>query len=272
MQRAAHALQPLALADWGMSLPPVRFLTGARFFHQTAFCARSLTRACDTELRFEFFDDGSLRPADIALLTGLFPSARIVPEEDCVMRLNRHLPESDYPTLRTMRAFSPLTRKLLDLRAGLSGPSLYLDSDMLFFAPPRELIEWLRSPTGAIYMREPGEGGAYVDALPVLEEQLGDRIAPGVNTGIVALDDARIDWKTLERWAAQLSEAQRRHMWAEQTLMARQLTSLNARALSCDDYQVCTSRRDLTRTRPVMRHYVHKAKMPYVAGEWRHCE
>ena len=267
MRRAAAALTPIDLPV-AVDLPPVRFLTGARFAHQTAFCAYSLCRTAGFTPRLEFFDDGSLSPAQARLLGGLFPGSRVIPSAESFHALEQHLPASRFPSLRFARERSPFMRKLLDMRAGHRGPSLYLDSDMLFFSRPVELIAWLRSPCGERFMAEPGAGG-YVDTPEILARDLGRTLTPGVNAGILALDDDDIDWPAFERTAAALGETRLSHLWAEQTLSAWFLSRPSAQALDAAAYRVCFSRRDLAGPDPVLRHYVHKSKAPYVSGEWR---
>jgi hypothetical protein len=268
MREAAAALSPPAFPT-AADLPPVRFLTGERFAHQTAFCARSLCITAGFVPTIQFFDDGSLLPEQAERLGNLFPGSSIIPATESFAALERHLPASRFPSLRFAREHSPLMRKLLDMRAGRAGPSLYLDSDMLFFAPPSELIAWLRSPHGELFMNETGPG-AYVDAPETLARELGRNLPPGVNTGILALDDSDLDWAALEHTAASLGKNRLVHKWAEQTLFAWFFTRPSAHALDPSAYRVCQSRTALTGPLPTMRHYVYKSKMPYLAGEWRH--
>lgn len=267
MRRAAFALPPGTAPDDRAPLPPVRFLTGLRFAHQSAFCARSLELAAGHGFRFEFFDDGSLAPAQSAGLLRLFPGARVVPAAESLAAVDHLLPASRFPALRFAREKSPLMRKLLDLRAASAGPSLYLDSDMLFFHPPAALLAWLRAPAGELHMAE-ANGSAYVDTPETLERLFGRALPRGVNSGILALDDSSLDWPALERSAAALGETRLAHKWAEQTLFAHLLARPSARPLDPAAYRVCNSRADLGGTPPVLRHYVHKSKAPYVAGEW----
>ncbi|HTJ78569.1 MAG TPA: hypothetical protein VL357_06195 [Rariglobus sp.] len=270
MRVHATRLPTLVLPEWGLDLPPVRFLTGARFAHQTAYCAQSLLWSCETRLRCEFFDDGSLRPVDTENLLRLFPKSRVITAGESEARLDLQLPRTTFPLLRAMRDRSPLMRKLLDLRAGLSGPNLYLDSDMLFFSQPTRLLAWLRNPKGELYMNEPGHDGAYVAAPGLIENQLElpHSLPLGVNTGIVAMDDSSLDWRDMERCAGLFTEEQRFHPWAEQTLTACHFSRSKAAALSAIDYRVCASRSDIVNPPPMLRHYVYKSKMPYLQNEW----
>jgi hypothetical protein len=269
MRAAAARLAPLRLPV-ATHLPALRFLTGERFAHQTAFCAYSFCQAADLLPPFEFFDDGSLAPAQAQLLLRLFPSSSVISSGESAAALERELPAARFPALRHARACSPLMRKLVDLHVGRRTPTLYLDSDMLFFRRPDRLVAWLRQPAGTLHMTEPGPG-AYVDSPVVLRARLGRELPSGVNTGIVALDGARLDWSTLESAASALGAERCAHKWTEQTLFAWLLAGLGSQTLDPADYRVCASRADLTPPTPVLRHYVHKAKMPYIAGEWRGC-
>jgi len=267
MRQAAQSLQPLIRPN-APDLPVIRFLTGERFAHLTLFCARSLVVVAGFMPRFEFFDDGSLTRSQSALLLQHFPTARVVSTTEALDQLDRCLPRAEFPTLRKARDHSFFMCKLLDLRVGFSGPSLYLDSDMLFFAPPTELLAWLRSPVGELHMSAPGSN-PYVDTVEVLNRDLGLSLPRGLNAGILALDDSTIDWHALERAASLLGPIRIAHKWAEQTLSAWLLARPSAHALDPATYRVCASRADLTGDRPVLRHYVHKAKHPYVASEWK---
>jgi hypothetical protein len=266
MRAAAAGLAPIR-HPLAADLPTVRFLTGERFAHQSAFCAHTFCQTASLFPRFEFFDDGSLTSAQADLLRRLFPSSVVVSAAESFRALERHLPTAHFPALRHARECSPLMRKLLDLHVGRRRPVLYLDSDMLFFNRPERLLAWLHQPSGTLHMAESG-AGAYVDSPAVLHSLLGRELPSGVNTGIVALDDARLDWFALESAAAALGAARRAHKWTEQTLFAWLLAGLGSQPLNPAHYRVCASRADLKSLAPVLRHYVHKAKMPYVASEW----
>jgi hypothetical protein len=267
MRSAAAALTPAKLPDWGLTGPACRFLTGARFVHQTIFCARSFEWACDTHVRLEIFDDGTLGPADLAALHRALPHAGIIRESAAVARLDRVLSEQRFPVLRHMRAGQPLMRKLLDLHAGLAGPALYLDSDMLFFGRPAVLRDWLKTPHGDLFMQQHGD--ALVGDRAELARTFGIPLLEGVNSGIIAVDGRDFDWPGLEAAATLLTATQRSHKWAEQTLFAWLLSRRQATPLSRADYFLCHQRADLGPTPPPLRHYVHKSKVNYVAGEWR---
>jgi hypothetical protein len=235
--------------------------------HQTVFCARSFEWACGTHCNIEIFSDGTLQPEHAELFRRAFRGVLIHDDRTTAARLDQVLPRARFPLLRVMRDRTPLVRKIVDLHAGLRGPSLTLDSDMLLFRPPTVLMDWMAHPRQEYYMSQGAD--ALVTDRRSLEEIFGAVLSPGVNSGIVAIDDDAIDWDDLERTAAALTEEQRRHLWAEQTLIAYHVSRRGARPLPTADYRLCNSRADLTGALPVLRHYVHKAKAAYAASEWR---
>jgi hypothetical protein len=267
MQVAASELPPADLPTADPASPVCRFLTGVRFFHQTIFCARSFEWACGRHVRLEIHGDGTLDDALATLFRRALPHVTIVTAADTEARLDRVLPASQFPLLRTLRHQHPLMRKLVDLHAGATGASLYLDSDMLFFRPPAVLRDWLARPTGEWFMHQAED--ALVGDRAQLERTLGNPLATGANSGILALQEDGFDWPALEAVAGRLSAAARHHPWLEQTLFAWHLGRRRAQPLPDNDYCLCYGRESFGGATPVLRHYVHKAKALYAAREWR---
>lgn len=147
MERAARRL-PAAASGSGPDVPAVYFLTGRKFWYQTAFCAHSLLRHADRPLRVVMLDDGTLSSPVAAALRAVLPGVQLVPAADIGRRLDQALPADRFPTLRRRRIEYPHLRKLTDVHAGSSGWKLVLDSDMLFFRPPTVMTDWLATPTG----------------------------------------------------------------------------------------------------------------------------
>lgn len=267
MQIAATHLPRANFDTWGLAAPPVRMLTGARFIHQTLFCARSFEWACGSHFNFEIYGDGTLSDQAAAQIRQVLPGATIPSQKEITERLDRALPISQFPLLRSMRDSHPLMRKLLDLHAGLQGPALYLDSDMLFFAPPNLLLNWLRQPTDEYYMHQIGD--ALVNERDGLSQRIGIPLHAGVNSGILALHDEGFDWPLLERAAAVMTAEERNHKWAEQTLFAVHVSHRQAASLSRDEYFLCHGRESFAGPIPPLRHYIHKSKSIYTGSEWR---
>ena len=79
-----------------MGLYDIHFLTGQKYWYQTAFCAYSLTKAApDVAFRLHIFDDGSFDQALTAQVKKQFPEAVIHQKAEIEARLAQYLPAED---------------------------------------------------------------------------------------------------------------------------------------------------------------------------------
>jgi hypothetical protein len=263
MRRAARRLAPI-----GGAAPEAfeaTYMTGARFWHQTAFAAWSLGRLLPQGLRPTFYDDGSLREEQAAQLCRIFPHGRIVSRAEAVAQLDAHLPVGAFPLLREVERDSMFVRKLVTPRAGSIRWQLYLDSDMLFFRRPALLEEAARTRR-ATYMVD--HIFAYCLPHQDLESLAGHPVRERVNGGMVALDDAAIDWPRTERWLAALPLATLRHAMLEQTLGAILVSHQDPIAADPEDYKILFSMEPADQ-RATLLHYIYHSKVLFVSREWR---
>ncbi|MEB3354650.1 MAG: glycosyl transferase, partial [Cyanobacteriota bacterium] len=137
MEQAATRLPVLSPSGPASGpLLEVWFLTGERFWYQTAFCAWSLARHCHRELVLHLVDDGSLKPEQEQRLRRLFPAGKTRWKQEVALELEQHLPVNRFPVLRQRWGDYINIRKLTDIHLASSGSKLVLDSDMLFFRRP----------------------------------------------------------------------------------------------------------------------------------------
>ena len=270
MRAAASHLPPPS--DGGTKTsPPTCFLTGRRFWHQTLFCAHSFMRHSGQKAAFYFISDGTLDEAISRRLTTVFPTARVLGHVELEERLATALPPERYPTLREHRRRFVLLRKLTDFLAGENGYRLFLDSDMIFWREPNELLVRL-ARAEPLYMADIGAEG-YAMPRATLRERLGVTPASGVNSGLVAVRAEEVDWDLLERACALLLAEGRDQRLLEQTLWAIVLGAQDAQPLPAADYRVVIDppacRAAIAAGRPALLHYAWHARLPYAAAEWQ---
>ncbi|MBS0630856.1 MAG: hypothetical protein JSS11_03005 [Verrucomicrobia bacterium] len=273
---------PMTLGEWAMiaraaTLPKVAptpgatavlactFMTGHNFWHQTVFCASSLARQWSGVFRPTFFDDGTLRSCEVAILRRIFPESRVIRPDWVRARLDEMLPTRRFPILRGLRERIPMVRKLVDLRATSQEWQLYLDSDMLFFGHPAQLLDWnaRRIPFS---MQDTVDGYC---ATPERVNEVCERpVARFVNAGVLAMDDSRIDWERIEYWCSRFTEAERRHILLEQTISAALLSGGPREILPVEDYRVLYQPTEQP-PEVALLHYVHLSKSMYFISEWR---
>ena len=250
---------------------PIYFLTGRRFWQQTLFCAHSFVRQSGLGAEFRFVSDGTMDDEIAQRLTRLFPAARVLSHAELDEKLAAALPPARFPTLHAHRRRFVLLRKLTDTLAGERGYRLFLDSDMVFWRRPDEMLARL-ARAEPFYMADLGDDG-YTLPRSVLQEKLGITPAPGVNSGVVAVRPEDVDWDLLERACALLLAEGRDQRLLEQTLWAIVLGAQNGRPLPAADYRLVIDppacREAIAAGRPALLHYAWHARLVYAASEWQ---
>jgi hypothetical protein len=155
-----------------------------------------------------------------------FPQARIVAQREADGIVNRHLARHGWQRLLSARAANHYMLKLTDYRI-LSGARrlITLDSDVLFFQRPAELLEF----TGThLFQRDP-ESTYLVPGIP------GVRIAPRLNVGIMSFLRESI---SLARCDEYLGHFRERTGWLEQTLYALHASETGTATCLPDTYLI----------------------------------
>lgn len=269
----------MVAAAAGVSLPKpdlakialsVHFLTGARFWYQTVFCAASLAHHGGQRLACHIHDDGSLdadHAADIRRALG--PDTVIHLHDEARKQLDALLPKSRFPILRERHQHYPNIRKLIDPHLGSVGWKCVLDSDMLFFRKPGFLAEWLSKPTAPCHMVDCETSYGYPTQL--LSDLCSALVAERVNVGICGLNSGSIDWVELESWCQRLHGDHGTSYFLEQALVAMLVARESAAVAPADDYVCLPSRREVAAPTAAMHHYVAGSKRWYFRNGWRNC-
>lgn len=268
MEAAAYRLPPLPApsADAGAPLAPW-FLTGRRYWYQTAFCLRSFGLATRRTLAPVILDDGSLEEPQLDALRRLCPHLEVDRAAAIEARLDAHLPFARFPSLRARRREFPLLRKLTDPHVGRTGWRLLMDSDLLFFRRPDTLVAWLDSPASAL--RAEDIANAYGYPIPLLNELAGCPVPQHVNTGLLGLRSEGIDWDRMEFWCRTLLERGGPRYYQEQALAALLLAGKECVVPPPADYVLLPAPPEAHECRAVMHHYVAESKRWYFQNNWK---
>ncbi|MFN7874029.1 MAG: hypothetical protein ACK5PB_01840 [Pirellula sp.] len=246
------------------------FLTGRRFWYQTAYCAWSLERNTRRTVVLNLINDGTLEQSQVLELRRLFPSGITVDKEDVLDRLNVHLPEKRFPYLRKKWRDYINIRKLIDVHLGSKGPKLVLDSDMLFFSRPEELMAWVDNPQGICLMTDCIESYGYSRTL--MESLCGASIPSLLNVGVTGLTSELIDWDMLESWTRSLIESEGNSYYLEQALIAMLAArSEHLSVLPAKTYITFPTQRQVIDAFGVLQHYVADSKPWYFGKAWKLC-
>jgi hypothetical protein len=267
MRAAAVRLAPQQLPSANPAWPEVHFLTGGKFWDQTALCLFTLQAHAGCSLRAVFHDDGSVDAAVAARLGRIFPHARWRSALESAAGLDSHLDAARYPALRERWQVYPNIRKLINVHAGRRGWQLVLDSDMLCFRRPDFLLDWLRAPDRPLHMVDIKDSYGYSSEL--LESLAGAPLPSRLNVGICGLRSDNLDWDRLESWCRRLQETEGTSYYLEQALVAMLCAGGQCAVAPVDDYQVLPREDECREPRAVLHHYVAGSKRGYYRHAWR---
>ena len=245
----------------------VHFLTGERFWQQTSFCFYSLWHQTSLNLQLVIYDDGSLTDLSKTSIQRIFPNVKIISATQIRSALDTFLPEEKFPALRARRLEYPHLRKLTDIHVGGQGWKLVLDSDMLFFHPPVELLNWLQSPQKPTYMVDVETSYGYTSRL--MSDLAGVSIPEKINVGITGLCSHQLDWDELESWCKIMIEREGTHYCQEQAMIAMLMARQPCDIMPADTYIVMPGKEDVVKPIAKLHHYVADSKPWYFRYGWR---
>lgn len=269
MEHAAKDLPALLDSSATIGRPlDVWFLTGRRFWYQTAFCAWSLAHFAHRPLTLNLVDDGTLQLVQEQQLRRLFPNGVTRWKHDLQPLLDTHLPADRFPVLRQRWHDYINIRKLTDIHLGSTGTKLVLDSDMLFYGSPDELLDWWDNPSQPCLMFDCEESYGYSRQL--MQELAGAPIPPLLNVGICGLKSEQIDWLELEYWCRTLVDREGTNYFLEQALVAMLAARSTPVVMPRTRYITHPNRQQTLSRSGVLQHYVADSKPWYFGEAWRY--
>lgn len=209
--------------DWMQATPPapvtgdgavseVHQLLGHRHVGMGLWSLKSLVRAADAELGVVIHDDGSLTPADMALMRAQLPGVRIIARAEADALVREQL--AAYPACSRFRfgevmvtnhrgqSYNMFIMALILFDMNLLTPAdkiIILDADVLFFRRPDLIADWARDPANARTLYS-------VEAYKPKREangslSFGPKVARTLNSGLLCFSKSALyDLAAIEAW------------------------------------------------------------------------
>lgn len=173
----------------------IHVLTSLADWVNLVWTLKSFYRASNRYYALTIHDDGSLTPEVRDVLHQHFPDGRIITRAEADATVLPTL--ADYPRCRAFRETNHLSPKLFDFRHFLlSDRMLLLDSDVLFFSRPSDLLDRIENPKYRKNSVNRDVSSAYTvsfeDALRYCNVRLEARFNSGL--GLIHRDSLRLDW------------------------------------------------------------------------------
>jgi hypothetical protein len=254
---------------WRRYVAPARILKGIRIHteeaadmtvcaltsrHDWLMCLWALVsfyKFSGVRLPLLIYSDGSLKSHHAERIRSVFPNARIVDPATADAAVAGAL--AHFPNCRQFRLLQPCARRIIDLPILCKSKSmLMLDSDVLFFRRPEELMKYLNGGRGGNFVFERDPQDSYFDSRENICRNFDVDIAPRVNCGIMIADIANFDYPQIEKWLGN-DAFLKKHHWAEQGLWAMYAGEARATFLS-EPYDVNLSAEIAPNA--VMKHYI----------------
>ena len=268
MEKGAWDLKPVEATS---SEPPLEiwFLTGKGFWYQSAFCAWTLAHQSGRKISVSLVDDGTLSNKHEEGIRRLFPEGATVRKEEITDKVESLLPIDKFPVLRQRWIDYVNIRKLTDIHLGSEGTKLVLDSDMLFFAEPTEMLDWWdqRGSDELCLMTDCEESYGY--SRPLMEKLTGATIPKLLNVGVCGSSSDSMDWEKLEHWSASLLEAEGTSYYLEQALVAMMASTQSHRVMPSESYITFPDRDTVLNKGSILQHYVSDSKPSYFGDAWK---
>lgn len=266
MQKKAFTLRQVPFVEYSKPLE-VAFLTGKKYWYQTAFCAYSLSKVSSYPIKFIFYDDGTFDKVLSEQIKLQFPLSIIISIEEIEENLASKIPLNKFPKLHHKRKVYPHIKKLIDVHTNSYGWKLLLDSDMIFFKSPDMMIQWLKKPQQPLHMID--VYNAYGYSIDLMQQLAKAPIPQRVNVGMIGLNGELIDWEKIEYWINELEKKEGASYYLEQALTAMIIADKNCIAAPADTYIVLPSKTEVEQPSAILHHYVAEAKEWYFKRAWK---
>jgi hypothetical protein len=163
-------------------------------------------------------DDGTLTAENLKILHYHFPAARIIQRQQSDQHVLQTL--RFYPRCLEFRQTNHLSQKVFDFVEYLESDRMFLlDSDVLFFAEPTELLKRLENPTYQFNIVNRDVASAYTVDPALIQQICGFTLIDRFNSGLGLIHKASLNLDWIEEFLALPDIIG--HFWRiEQTLYA----------------------------------------------------
>jgi hypothetical protein len=174
----------------------VHVLTWQRDYLNGLWAAKSFYRSSGVRWPLIWHESGTLSPTARQRLAEHFPDARLLTTKEADDRVGRILAEQGLTHCAAARSQSFMLMKLLDcLVLSRARYLLLLDTDVLFFAAPRELLDAVRTNAPPALFNRDSKNWYNLTAAAARERydvELVERINAGL--ALIRRADWRLDW------------------------------------------------------------------------------
>ncbi len=213
---------------------------------------RSFERETGRTWRTFVHDDGTMSDKDVARVNRVAPNARVVRRAEADVRMGTFL--AGYDSLASNRVRHPWFLKFLDCAAFAPYDDyIVLDTDVIFFHPPFEILDWASArPGSAHFMKDARE--TYCSPREEILKRTGLNLWDAVNSGICLMPKKAVDLSLADSFVRLFEEDAKHYIFLEQTLFAVAGAALGSGGTLPTTYEI--SWNTFRQRNSIARHYV----------------
>lgn len=265
-----HKLPPLVVPIATPENVAIHLLTSCHEWREALWAIRSLLFQLGHPLPVVIHDDGSLHVNAINRMKAVLPGLKFIPKAEADIAAEQKL--SDFPECRLARRQSVMGIKLFDPWISGEEDVILIDSDVLWFSRPVELLDWLAGSR-----KQNLWNGDLASAYSVDPQQIEHffqvKLQPCINAGIGCIARASFDFTALETFLRH--ERETRHPWLMEQTSYAYLSSRYGTRLLPKSYAVGTPAGSPGPAELVAKHYVGSIRsdfysegLSYVTTTW----
>jgi len=174
----------------------IHVLTCHKDLLETLWCLKTFYHFSKADWRLVIHDDGSLTSSDIAIYTDHFAHCRIVPRKEADEKLSSAMKNTPFSYKCRFEKFLVLSMKLFDpFFFSEADTILIVDSDVLFFGEPSEVIDCCANNTPC-FMDD--YQNAYSLQIADLNNIIGTSVINRLNSGLLCYQRNSFDLELVE--------------------------------------------------------------------------
>jgi len=196
--------------------PTVHMLVSSKTWHAGIMAAASFEQHTGRCWKFFIHEDGTVDEVAREKILHVFPDATFVSRREADAKMQDVL--KFYPACADQRSRHNLFLKFSDFAAFAPGQRfLVLDSDVIFYRPPKEILDWVDSGAETCLYNEDTKE-KYCIPRGHIGEALGIDLWPRFNSGLVLLPSAAVDLSLAEKLVTAFRTTAHHPQFFEQTL------------------------------------------------------
>ena len=193
----------------------VHMLVGDRTWRMALWAAKSFQWATGFCWDFVFQDDGSLSQGQILEMERMFPAGVVMGRAEADAEMDRML--AGHPACLNARKRHFMFLKMFDpFFHSNRDRYLLLDSDVLFFQKPLEILDWSEVGTPS-FLFDPDVKDSYSIPASDLEAFFGIRMMRRANAGLALIPRAGVNLDVVEDYLVRFEQQSVHDLWLEQT-------------------------------------------------------